>query len=213
MALAVEYEQGEASFGGLSLRVEPGTYIPTEWFLPVAEAAASLAPVGGRLLDVGTGVGPIALWAANERPDLEVWGIDLNPRAIELATVNAALLGSPARFLVSDLYSAWDRSVDVITCTLPYSTRADIERAMTEPGWEACPPEAFIGGEDTGYELVCSAAAYGHGYLGPGGYFILYGDTHTAPGWRRMFDLCGYDLVSEDQTNEDGSVVLVARAR
>lgn len=54
-------------------------------------------PVAGTdalpMLDIGCGWGPIALAAALEHPEREVWAIDVNERSRELTARNAALLG------------------------------------------------------------------------------------------------------------------------
>lgn len=47
----------------------------------------------GVAVDVGCGWGPITLALALEAPDAEVYGVDVNPRARELTTVNAAVAG------------------------------------------------------------------------------------------------------------------------
>jgi len=50
---------------------------------------SELAPEGARLLDVGTGDGRIARAIADRRPDLEVRGIDVLPRADAAVPVEA----------------------------------------------------------------------------------------------------------------------------
>ncbi|MBL3698462.1 class I SAM-dependent methyltransferase [Leucobacter luti] len=47
----------------------------------------------GPLLDIGCGWGPIALAAALEFPEREVWAVDINERSRELTRANAAGLG------------------------------------------------------------------------------------------------------------------------
>ncbi|MGJ0203819.1 methyltransferase [Leucobacter sp. gxy201] len=47
----------------------------------------------GPVLDLGCGWGPIALSAALERPDREVWAVDVNERSRALTAENAARLG------------------------------------------------------------------------------------------------------------------------
>lgn len=49
--------------------------------------------VAGPIVDVGCGWGPIALAAAIEHPEREVWAIDVNERSRELTAMNAARLG------------------------------------------------------------------------------------------------------------------------
>ena len=54
-----------------------------------------LAPVppGARILDLGCGWGPIALTAALQHPDAEVWAVDVTERARQLTAQNARRLG------------------------------------------------------------------------------------------------------------------------
>lgn len=47
----------------------------------------------GPVLDLGCGWGPIALAAALERPDREVWAVDINERSRSLTRENASRLG------------------------------------------------------------------------------------------------------------------------
>lgn len=50
-------------------------------------------PPRPRILDLGCGWGPIALTAALEHPDAEVWAVDVSERARALTRENAELLG------------------------------------------------------------------------------------------------------------------------
>ena len=51
-------------------------------------------PPAGELLDLGCGYGPIAITVALRAPGAHVWAIDVNRRARELATRNAAAAGA-----------------------------------------------------------------------------------------------------------------------
>lgn len=50
-------------------------------------------PQAPRILDLGCGWGPIALTAALEHPDAQVWAVDVSARARELTAENARILG------------------------------------------------------------------------------------------------------------------------
>jgi 16S rRNA G1207 methylase RsmC len=50
-------------------------------------------PLGGHLLDLGCGWGPIALHLALASPEATVWAVDVNERALDLVRTNAATLG------------------------------------------------------------------------------------------------------------------------
>ncbi|GAB2521931.1 class I SAM-dependent methyltransferase [Paramicrobacterium agarici] len=51
-------------------------------------------PIGGHLLDLGCGWGPIALTLGLLSPDATVWAVDVNERALDLVRRNAASLGA-----------------------------------------------------------------------------------------------------------------------
>ncbi len=69
--------------------LDQGTAILLATVTPLDGAASPSGPI----LDIGCGWGPIALAAALEHPDREVWAIDVNARSIELTAENAKRLG------------------------------------------------------------------------------------------------------------------------
>ena len=54
---------------------------------------APVPRVGGDLLDLGCGYGPIALTLATRNSDVTVWAVDVNERALDLVTRNATAAG------------------------------------------------------------------------------------------------------------------------
>ncbi|MFK3981219.1 class I SAM-dependent methyltransferase [Micromonospora sp. NPDC050397] len=85
------------SSGGVfsAYRLDPGT--------AVLLRKADLPGPGttGPLLDLGCGYGPIACVLATEAPAAEVWAVDVNSRARELAAENAARTGAADRIRVA----------------------------------------------------------------------------------------------------------------
>ncbi len=69
--------------------VDPGTK------LLLLEAPAP--PSSGSLLDLGCGYGPVALTLASRSPGATVWAIDVNERARDLTSANAAAAGLAVR--------------------------------------------------------------------------------------------------------------------
>lgn len=68
-------------------RLDPGTAVL------LRKGELPTAATQGNLLDLGCGYGPIAAVLATEAPAATVWAVDVNSRARELATANAAKLG------------------------------------------------------------------------------------------------------------------------
>ena len=84
-AAELSVDRGVFSAGG----VDPGTMELLRSGAGPAEAGA----VGGDLLDLGCGYGPIAVTLAHRYPAATVWAVDVNRRAVELTAANAAALG------------------------------------------------------------------------------------------------------------------------
>jgi 16S rRNA (guanine1207-N2)-methyltransferase len=77
-------------------RLDPGTAVL------LRKGDLPTAATTGFFLDLGCGYGPIAAVLATEAPRALVWAIDVNSRARELTSENAASLGLAERIRVSD---------------------------------------------------------------------------------------------------------------
>ena len=78
--LALELQADRGVFG--SRAVDLGT------LSLLREAPAP--PLGGDILDLGSGYGPIAIALARQAPEARLWAVDVNERALELTRANAA---------------------------------------------------------------------------------------------------------------------------
>jgi len=125
---------------GLRILLDENVYEPAEDTFLLAETI-DVKP-GELALDIGTGTGLIALLMA--RKARFVLGVDVNPRAVELARKNALLNGiTNIEFRVSDLFENVSGKFDVITFNAPYL-----------PGEPEEPIDlAFVGGK-TGREVI-----------------------------------------------------------
>jgi len=77
------------SFDYESKRWGAARLAPRPWFmngLKLRYLLSDLAPVRGRVLDVGCGAGSVAKAVKRARPDLQVFGCDLSKSALELAS-------------------------------------------------------------------------------------------------------------------------------
>lgn len=65
-----------------------------------------LLPNEGLILDLGTGVGVIGIYALKRNPKLKAFMLDINPNAVKIAKLNTRINGVEERasFLVSNLY-------------------------------------------------------------------------------------------------------------
>jgi release factor glutamine methyltransferase len=115
----VAYILGRKGFRHLDLAVDPRVLIPRPETELLVETAVSMVPSGARVADVGTGSGAVALALKDERPDLDVTGIELNAGALSLAQLNAARLRLDVRWVLADLLDE-GFEYDAVVANLPY---------------------------------------------------------------------------------------------
>lgn len=114
----------ETTFYDLPFTLAPGRVFSPR---PTTErlVRAALERIDGgpkRVADVGTGSGAIAVALAVNKPQIEVWAVDANRDAVELARENAARNGVAGRVHVlhGDLLDPIPVPVDVVVANLPY---------------------------------------------------------------------------------------------
>ncbi len=167
---------------------------------PVAEAAAELLPPGGSLLDLGCGVGSIALWVKRHRPDCFALGVDINSIAVEAAKGNAQTLGLDAHFVVGDLYAPvggfrFNPRFDVIAITVPW------EPDSAYPGLREA-RDAFVDGD----KVMARALGGARDHLNAGGKVVVYG----IQGFDEALELAGLRIL--EQRTSDEAWVYIAEA-
>ena len=89
----LQHLTGRAPFRSLELRVGPGVFVPRPETEMLVDAALEAAPHGGRIVDLCTGSGAIALAIKAERPDLEVYAVELSEEAAAWAALNCKQIG------------------------------------------------------------------------------------------------------------------------
>ena len=141
----VAYIVGSKGFRRIELEVDRRVLVPRPETELLVEVALERRP--GRVLDVGTGSGAIALAVAEELPEAEIVATDTSPGALEVARANAARLGLSDRVRIEAGTLPEGESFDLVLANLPYVAErewAGLEREVTE--WE--PREALLAGED-----------------------------------------------------------------
>ncbi len=121
------------------------------------------------VLDLCTGGGSLAIFAAYSFPNAEVDGADLSPQALSLAAENVADHGleDRVRLFQGDLFEAVsERTYDLIITNPPYVGREVMEALPQEFRHE--PAMALDGGED-GFDIVRRILAEAGNHLNPGG--------------------------------------------
>jgi release factor glutamine methyltransferase len=113
----VAYILGRREFRRLTLDVDRRVLIPRPETELLMEVGLRL-PAGARVADVGTGSGAVALALKDERPDLDVTGIELGDEALAVARANARRLGLDVRWVLADLLD--DGRYDAVLANLPY---------------------------------------------------------------------------------------------
>jgi len=189
----VAYLTGEREFWGLALATSPHTLIPRPDTECLVEAAlARAAAPAGRLLDLGTGTGAIALAFASERPGWSVLGVDIRPEAVGLARHNAARLGiANAAFRESDWFAALidAERFDLIVSNPPYIAADDPHLAQGDVRFE--PHSALVAADDGLSDLrhlVCEAGRH----LLPGGWLMLEHGFEQAEAVCAVLEAAGY---------------------
>lgn len=126
----VAYILGEREFYGRLFRVTPDVLIPRPETELLVEAALARLPKDrpGRILDLGTGSGCIAITLALERPDCEITASDASLASLDIARGNAIRLNAGnVRIIRSDWYDRLGTmNFDMIVSNPPYIALGDI---------------------------------------------------------------------------------------
>lgn len=183
------YLTGETWFAGLPFRVDPRALIPRSPIAELIERRFSpwIDPRrAGRILDVGTGCGCIAVACAKALPRARVDAVDISAEALELAAVNVRRhrVGKRVRLVRSDHFSALrGERYDIIVANPPYVGRR--EMSGLPPEYRHEPALALAAGRD-GLDSVRVILKEAAGHLRPGGLLVVeVGNTEAAV--RRAF--------------------------
>ncbi len=177
----LQYILGHTDFMGLDIKVAPGVLIPrpeTEGLceLLAEEAKGRAAESDGkiwpaRILDLCTGSGCIAAWAAHAFPEAYVAAADLSEDALAVAAENCP---GQVTLLQGDLFGALRDNrdaFDVILSNPPYIPSATVD--VLEREVKDFEPHLALDGGPEGMDLVSRIIREAPDYLVPGGLLLM----------------------------------------
>jgi release factor glutamine methyltransferase len=178
------YATGRIEFRTLTLRSDPRGLIPR----PETEGLVDLLLPrvrSGRVADIGTGSGCLALSLAQEGDFSEVVGVDQSAGALELARENRALTGVAVSLVRGDLCAPLRTGVfDALVSNPPYLTTGEyalLDRSVRD--WE---PRAALESGGDGLHATTRLLAEARTVLRLGGWLGLEVDaTRAAESARR----------------------------
>lgn len=196
----LEYVLEEAWFDGLLVRVDNRVLIPrpeteelVDW---ISRDLESMGLTPGRMLDVCTGSGCIALALANRWSSAAVEAWDLSPEALTLAAENATRLGLAVTFKQVDVLQtaalpASAPLVDLLVSNPPYVCRA--ESATMKPNVLDYEPHMalFVSDEDP-LVFYRALARLGQEVLTPEGRLYVEINGKLGAETLRLFQEAGY---------------------
>ncbi len=192
---------GFVTFCGLSIRVDPGVYVPRWQSEPLARRAASRLPQRGFAVDLCTGSGAIARTLLFERPDARVVASDLDDRAVRCATSNGV------RAYQGDLFAPIPRDlegeIDVIVAVVPYVPTHSLS-LLARDTFVFESSLSYDGGAD-GADILRRVVRDSPRFLRGGGALLMEVGGEQSDVLRDCFQRCGFEDV-RTFLDEEGDV-------
>lgn len=198
----IAYILGEREFFGLNFKVTPAVLIPRPETELLVELALARLPRSGRVLDLGTGSGAIALSIAHMRTDAEVWACDASLEALRVARENAQRLQlSRVHLVESDWFSALaSLRFDLVVSNPPYIAEGDPHLAQGDLRFE--PAQALSAGPD-GMDDIHRIIEQASAHLHPGGWLLFEHGYDQAGKIRTLLTEAGYTEVFSARDHAD----------
>lgn len=189
------YLLGEREFYGRVFQVTPDVLIPRPETEMLVETVLAVLPQGGRVWDMGTGSGIIAVTTALERPDATVCASDISRAALDVARNNAGRLGATVAFAEGswfDAVPAATETVDVLVSNPPYIHGKDGHLQQGDLRFE--PPLALTDFDDglSAYRVLTSGAK---ALLKPQGWLMVEHGFEQAADIQALFHAAGWQQV------------------
>jgi len=186
----IAYIVGVREFYGLPFRVTPAVLIPRPETELLVELTIEHLPQQGRVLDLGTGSGAIAVAIAHVRPDATVTALDVSAEALAIAQGNAESNAVRVDFLLSDWYDAVaGRRFNVIVSNPPYIVAGDTHLAQGDLRFE---PLGALTDHADGLTAIRQLCAGARDHLEPGGSIYIEHGYDQAEAVRALLSRHGF---------------------
>jgi release factor glutamine methyltransferase len=193
----IAYIVGEREFFGLPLHVTPDVLIPRPETELLVELALDRLPTNGRVLDMGTGSGAIAVALAHARPAASVTALDVSAAALDVARRNAARHQAQVSFLQSDWYAAVaNAKFDVIVANPPYIVAGDTHLSQGDLRFE---PIGALTDHADGLSALRTIVAGAAPHLAAGGWVLMEHGYDQAAAVRGLLAAAGFTDVQSWQ--------------
>lgn len=169
----LQYIEGEAQFGPVTLHVDERVLIPRPETENLFDIASKMVRTPEVIIDLCTGSGALAFALKRTFPGAAVFATDISSGAIEVATMNRWRTGLPVYIAEGDLFDPLPASllgtVDLIVANPPYVAEIDFPGLPGDVRRE--PYEALVAGS-SGLEFIQRIGARVAEWLRPGGVVV-----------------------------------------
>ncbi|UOO90140.1 peptide chain release factor N(5)-glutamine methyltransferase [Vitreoscilla massiliensis] len=189
------YLLGEREFYGRVFQVTPAVLIPRPETELLVETVLQYLPQGGRVWDIGTGSGIIAITNALERSDATVHASDISAAAVDIARNNAGRLGAQVVFHIGSWYEVMPvitEPVDVLVSNPPYIHKDDAHLAQGDLRFE---PQQALTDFDDGLNAYRALAADCAHYVKSQGWLMVEHGFEQAQDIQAIFQAAGLQQV------------------
>ena len=186
----IAYIVGQREFFGLPFEVSEAVLIPRPDTELLVELALDRLPPQGRLLDMGTGSGAIAVALAHNRPDAVVTALDVSSAALAVARRNASANGVNITFMASDWFEALGTErYELIVSNPPYIASGDQHLAEGDLRFE---PVGALTDHADGLSALRTIVAGSSRHLTAGGWLLMEHGYDQAESVRQLLSDAGY---------------------
>ena len=194
------YILGKREFYGRLFATTPATLIPRPETEHLVEAVLARIPPGGKVWDLGTGSGAVAVTLACERPDAAVFASDISKDALAVAGRNAATLGANVRFACGSWYQAFAPEqtglLDIIVSNPPYIEVDDPHLAQGDLRFE---PAGALTDFADGLSAIRVLAAGARERLQANGWLLMEHGWNQGEAVRKILQDNGFAEVATEQ--------------